>query len=51
MVHNVPNYTHLKVFLSAKTWRNPVISHDFSIENPNYYPKIRQKFAYVKIPN
>ena len=40
------NYIILKYFLQ-KTWRNPVISHDFRWKS-QFSPKIRQKFAYSK---
>ena len=38
------NYIIWKYFY-RKTWRNPVISHDFRWKS-QFFPKIRQKFAY-----
>ena len=40
------NYIIWKYFY-RKTWRNPVISHDFRWKS-QFFPKIRQKFAYSK---
>ena len=44
--HGYDELHHLKVFLQ-KTWRNPVISHDFRWKS-QFSPKIRQKFAYIQ---
>ena len=40
------NYIIWKYFY-RKTWRNPVISHNFRWKS-QFFPKIRQKFAYSK---
>ena len=44
--HGYDELHNFKVFLQ-KTWRNPVISHDFRWKS-QFSPKIRQKFAYSK---
>ena len=43
------NYIIWKYFY-RKTWRNPVISHDFRWKS-QFFPKIHQKFAYSNLIN